>query len=207
MPKTNATVLRHRHLDLDLTTKNPITSDSWYEHTDGSYGFYVGAAGRGGAKLIRHVATAAECVDLDPDGSLISVGWPAMSDYGTYDDHGNWNQTRETVSSDRCPQHGDSAGRCIAERNAAQLAKALGGVPRTAPKEASEAWATGHRVFRGAETSQVDRDGAPAERNRWYFEPVGYDGTVLWSHAYETQYAAAAVSAAMRATELTGSVS
>jgi hypothetical protein len=29
---------------------------------------------------------------------------------------------------------------------------------------------------------------------------VGYDGTVLWSHAYETQYAAAAVSAAMRAT-------
>lgn len=71
-------------------TTSPVTLDSWYEHTDGSYGFYAGAARAGGPTMTRRVATAAECVDCDEHGALIAVGWPAKSVYGTYDAMGNW---------------------------------------------------------------------------------------------------------------------
>jgi hypothetical protein len=98
-PTEWAAVAVECHLARNPVTRNPVTNDSWYEHTDGSYGFYVGGASQGGAKLIRHVATAAECVDLAPDGTLVSVGWPAKGDYGTYDDIGNWTQTVEAVRS------------------------------------------------------------------------------------------------------------
>jgi hypothetical protein len=76
------------------TTKTPVTIDGWYEHTDGTYGYYTGAARAGGPVMVRSVVTADECVDRAPDGTLVSVGWPARSAYGVHDDHGNWTQTR-----------------------------------------------------------------------------------------------------------------
>ena len=61
------------------TTIQPVTIDSWYEHTDGSYGFYTGAARPNGPTLVKHVATAAECVDTDEHGAVVLVGWPARA--------------------------------------------------------------------------------------------------------------------------------
>lgn len=40
------------------------------------------------------------------------------------------------------------------------------------------------RVFRGDTTGQVRFDGKPADPELWYYEPVDYEGDVLWSRGY-----------------------
>ena len=48
------------------------------------------------------------------------------------------------------------------------------------------------RVFPGENTRQVDgHTGAPAQGSRWYYEPLTYQGDILWSIPYGTQTQAA----------------
>lgn len=55
------------------------------------------------------------------------------------------------------------------------------------PTEEEIASAKKCRVFRGDETGQLRFDGKPADPERWYYEPVDYDGDVLWSRGYESR--------------------
>lgn len=61
------------------TTTRSVELDGWYEHTDGTFGFYVGAARPGGSALIQFAASAAECVKRDETGAIYEVGWPARA--------------------------------------------------------------------------------------------------------------------------------
>ncbi len=45
----------------------------------------------------------------------------------------------------------------------------------------------GYRVFCGRATRQITADGKAADASRWYWEPVDYDGDVLWSGSYATE--------------------
>lgn len=67
------------NLPTDKMTKQPVQFDSWYEHTDGTFGFYVGAARAGGPKMTAFAATAAECVKRDEYGQVYEAGWPARA--------------------------------------------------------------------------------------------------------------------------------
>lgn len=59
------------------TTTRPIELDGWYEHTDGTFGFYSGAARPGGPTMTQGPCTASECVKRDETGAIYEVGWPA----------------------------------------------------------------------------------------------------------------------------------
>lgn len=39
----------------------------------------------------------------------------------------------------------------------------------------------GVRIFRGDETGQLGHDAKPADPEKYYYEPLDYDGDVLWS--------------------------
>jgi hypothetical protein len=42
------------------------------------------------------------------------------------------------------------------------------------------------RLFRGDETNQLRYDGNKADPELWYFEPINYDGDVLFSKGYHS---------------------
>lgn len=44
-----------------------------------------------------------------------------------------------------------------------------------------------YRVFRGDATTRVYGDGTPAQADRWYYEPVGYDHWQIWTESYPTR--------------------
>lgn len=62
---------------LDLVTNTPVTTDGWYEHTDRTFGFYVGAGRPGGPHMTSGPCTAHECVQRDDRGRIYAIGWPA----------------------------------------------------------------------------------------------------------------------------------
>lgn len=62
---------------VDTTTKRPVEIDGWYEHTDGTFGFYVGAARAGGPTMTQGPCAAHECVKRDEHGTVYEIGWPA----------------------------------------------------------------------------------------------------------------------------------
>jgi hypothetical protein len=57
----------------------------------------------------------------------------------------------------------------------------------------------GVRIVRGDETGQVSHDGRPADPEKYYYEPLDYDGDMLWSTAYDSEAAALAASGATTA--------
>lgn len=59
-----------------LTTKTAITTDGWYEHTDGSFGYYASRS-PGMPRLRIGPCRDYECVHRDDLGSIYRVGWPA----------------------------------------------------------------------------------------------------------------------------------
>lgn len=61
------------------TTTRPVELDGWYEHTDGTYGFYTGAARAGGPRMSQGPCLAHECVHRDKYGAIYAVGWPAKT--------------------------------------------------------------------------------------------------------------------------------
>ena len=53
-----------------------------------------------------------------------------------------------------------------------------------------------YRVFLGSTSRQLDANpGCKRDDAAWYFEPVDYDGDVLWSPAYATKAEAIAAAA------------
>ena len=61
-------------------TDSPVTTDGWYAHTDGTFGFYCGAARPGGPTMTYGPCAASECVKRDEFGAVYEVGWPALID-------------------------------------------------------------------------------------------------------------------------------
>jgi hypothetical protein len=76
--EVNATgwALRVQRIDIDPRTIHPVELDGWYEHTDGTFGFYVGAARAGGPTMTQGPCAAHECVKRDERGAIYEVGWP-----------------------------------------------------------------------------------------------------------------------------------
>lgn len=58
-------------------TKQPVEIDGWYEHTDGTFGFYVVASRTGEPTMTEGPCAARECVKRDERGEIYAVGWPA----------------------------------------------------------------------------------------------------------------------------------
>lgn len=52
------------------------------------------------------------------------------------------------------------------------------------------------RFFQGHETRQVGVDGEPAIPDHWYYEPVDYEGDVIWSDGWATREEAEAAASA-----------
>lgn len=44
-----------------------------------------------------------------------------------------------------------------------------------------------YRMFRGINTQQIDVYNNPAIETFWYFEPIDYEGDVLWSEGFFTK--------------------
>lgn len=45
----------------------------------------------------------------------------------------------------------------------------------------------GVKLFRGDTTDQVDSNGDRADTEKWYYQPVDYNGSMLWSLGYNSK--------------------
>lgn len=50
-----------------------------------------------------------------------------------------------------------------------------------------------YRIFKGSETSQVHYCGESINSEAWYYEPIDYDGDILWSIGYNSRQEAESV--------------